>query len=263
MVEEVSSCCSGESDNVVKWFATPKQADNGKGFFATATTSKHQQKDDSFRGKQSTISDELREEVVFEIQNLLPICCMVHGSPRHPESNGGVESVNQTAQDKLQAWMIKHNSKQWSVGCHLVQWQNNTQFHHTVQNVLYILMFGQKPWIGILNLPLEQNVINNLHVEAQLIFVVDMDHVNEPIRDLASNNQDNENYNDNKELHSHFDDGNKIEPGSVSQEIHTIGTISAAAYKAMDGQQLIHPSKSTASIVPAFKVVAVKSGVCD
>ena len=44
----------------------------------------------------------------------------------------------------------------WSVGCHLVQWQINTQFHLTVQIVPYVLMFGQKLRVGIPDLPLDK-----------------------------------------------------------------------------------------------------------
>ena len=82
--------------------------------------------------------------------------------------------MNRTFQEKLHAWMEKNNSTRWSVGCHMVQWQINTQFHHTVQNVPYVLMFRQKPRIGISNLPLDNTVIDNLHTEAQLHSVVDV-----------------------------------------------------------------------------------------
>ena len=45
------------------------------------------------------------------------------------------------------------------------------------ENVPYVLMFGQKPRVGISNLPLEKNVIDNLHTESQLNMVVDVKNV--------------------------------------------------------------------------------------
>ena len=58
---------------------------------------------------------------------------MVRGSPRHSESNGGVERVNQTIQKKLGAWMSENKSKHWSVGCKIAQWRYNTQVHQTLR----------------------------------------------------------------------------------------------------------------------------------
>jgi len=42
------------------------------------------------------LDDEFIDVVIKELKNFWPECRMVHGSPRHSESNGGVERVNQT-----------------------------------------------------------------------------------------------------------------------------------------------------------------------
>jgi hypothetical protein len=60
------------------------------------------------------------EEVITEIRQLWPECRMVRGSPRHSESNGGVEHVNQTVQAKLGTWMRDTHSRRWTVGCRVV-----------------------------------------------------------------------------------------------------------------------------------------------
>jgi hypothetical protein len=51
------------------------------------------------------LDDEFIDLVIKEVKNLWPDCQMVRGSPRHLESNGGVERVNQTIQKKLGGWM--------------------------------------------------------------------------------------------------------------------------------------------------------------
>ncbi len=47
-------------------------------------------------GRRMVLDDEFIDLVIKEVKNLCPKCMMVRGSPRHSESNGGVERVNQT-----------------------------------------------------------------------------------------------------------------------------------------------------------------------
>jgi hypothetical protein len=95
----------------------------------------------------------------------------VCGSPRHSESNGGVERVNQTIQKKLGTWMKENKSKHWSIGCKIVQWCYNTQIHQTLKDSPYHLTFGQQPRVGISNLPISSEVLKKLVTEAELIDV--------------------------------------------------------------------------------------------
>jgi len=92
----------------------------------------------------------------------------VRGSPRHSESNGGVERVNQTVQKKLGAWMKENKTKHWSIGCKIAQWRYNTQVHQTLRDTPYHLTFGQHPRVGISNLPLSSEILKNLASEANL-----------------------------------------------------------------------------------------------
>jgi len=120
---------------------------------------------------------------------------MVRGSPRHSESNGGVERVNRTVQAKLGAWMRDTGSRRWSIGCRIVMWRYNTQMHRTLGNVPYRLLFGQLPRVGISSLLLDPNLINSLATEAELNQVVDMPAMNEPPV-LNDNVPDDDNIND-------------------------------------------------------------------
>jgi hypothetical protein len=99
---------------------------------------------------------------------LWPECWMVCGSPRHSPSNGGVERVSRTMQEKLGARMKDCKSRQWMIGCCLMIWQYNTQNHCTIGNIPYHLVFGQLPRVGISVLPLDASVLTQLATEAHL-----------------------------------------------------------------------------------------------
>jgi hypothetical protein len=69
-------------------------------------------------------------------------------------------------------WVDETNDiNHWSVGCKLVQWRVNTQYHRTLKDTPYHLVYGMHPRVGIFNLPISQRVLLNLVTEAQLIEV--------------------------------------------------------------------------------------------
>ncbi len=119
-------------------------------------------------GRRLVLEDKFIDLVIQELKNLWPECQMVHGSPRHSESNEGVERVNQTVQRKLSGWMKMNKSNHWSVGCKIVQWRVITQFHSTRKDTPYHLVYGMHPHVGISNLPISPSVLSNLVNEAQL-----------------------------------------------------------------------------------------------
>lgn len=68
-------------------------------------------------------SDNGREFVASVIQELVSLwshCRIVHGRPRHPQSQGSVERSNADVENILRAWMINNNSQNWSRGCYEV-----------------------------------------------------------------------------------------------------------------------------------------------
>ena len=64
--------------------------------------------------------------------------------------------------------MKENKSTQWSIGCKIAQWRYNTQVHHTLQDSPYHLTFGQHPRVGISNLPIASEILQNLVTEADL-----------------------------------------------------------------------------------------------
>jgi hypothetical protein len=76
------------------------QSDNGNEFNTAAMTRKQV---GEFHGKLVRLTDLELSEIITEVRQVWPECQMVHGSPRHSPSNGGVEQVNHTMQEKLGA----------------------------------------------------------------------------------------------------------------------------------------------------------------
>jgi hypothetical protein len=138
------------------------QADNGGEFSRSAM---------DHNDHQMLLEDEFVDSIISEVKLMWPECHLVQGSPRHSESNGGIELVNQTVQKKLGARMKENNSKHWANGCKIVQWCYNTLEHQTIKDTPHHLTFGQHLRVGISNLPIAPNILNNLSTESELMDV--------------------------------------------------------------------------------------------
>lgn len=64
---------------------------------------------------------EFDAEVVKQLVACWPDCEIIHGRPRHPQSQGSVERANGDVKTMLRAWMIDNKSTNWSHGCYNVQ----------------------------------------------------------------------------------------------------------------------------------------------
>jgi hypothetical protein len=157
------------------------QSDNGSEFHGAAMNDKQRR----VYGKLVRLTDDEIDEIITEIKHLWPECRMVRGSPRHSQSNGGIERVNRTVQYKLGSWMTDTNSRRWSVGCRLMMWRYNTQMHRTVKDIPYRLVFGQKPRVGISGLHLDDSLLDKLATEADLSKVCNYDGREEDVVDAV------------------------------------------------------------------------------
>ncbi|KAL4089290.1 hypothetical protein QTP88_024347 [Uroleucon formosanum] len=54
---------------------------------------------------------------------------IVHGKPRHSQSQGSVERANRDVQEKLAAWMGDNNSSDWPSALRFIQFKKNRAFH--------------------------------------------------------------------------------------------------------------------------------------
>lgn len=58
---------------------------------------------------------------------------IVHGKPRHSQSQGSVERANRDVQDILRAWMSDNKSNKWSEGLRFCQFQKNSSYHSGIK----------------------------------------------------------------------------------------------------------------------------------
>ena len=57
---------------------------------------------------------------------------IVHGRPRHPQSQGSVERANADVKEMLATWLSENNSTQWSEGLRFIQFQKNRSYHRVI-----------------------------------------------------------------------------------------------------------------------------------
>ena len=65
-----------------------------------------------------------------------PGCKLVHGNPRHSQSQGSVERPNKDVEDILACWMRENNISKWSDGLRFVQYKK-TVVYIVVLDVLH------------------------------------------------------------------------------------------------------------------------------
>lgn len=70
---------------------------------------------------QSDNGREFAANVVRELVSIWPHSKMVHGRPRHPQTQGSVKRANADVENMLRAWMIDNKSNEWARGCYEVQ----------------------------------------------------------------------------------------------------------------------------------------------
>ena len=105
IVAKRASCVAVALLNIFTLFGPPKilQYDNG-GEFSQSAMDHH--------GNCLYLEDVEIDLIISEMKILWLECTLVRGSPRHSESNGGVERVNQTVQRKLGAWMMQNKKNE-------------------------------------------------------------------------------------------------------------------------------------------------------
>ncbi|XP_046605009.1 KRAB-A domain-containing protein 2-like [Neodiprion virginianus] len=135
---------------------------------------------------QSDNGREFAANVVRELVSPWPSCKMVHGRPRHPQTQGSVERANADVENILRAWMIDNKSNEWARGCYEVQVKysyfiiinyyekcshflvaETTSKHRVINRTPYEAMFGPiKNGVATFNLP--RDVIANLNTAEDL-----------------------------------------------------------------------------------------------
>ena len=98
---------------------------------------------------QSDNGAEFTAEVVTELKLLWPDLVIVHGKPRHPQSQGSVERANGDIKDMLITWLGDNATNNWAVGLKFVQFYKNTSHHSGIKCSPFKALFGSEAKVGL------------------------------------------------------------------------------------------------------------------
>ncbi|KAK4328993.1 hypothetical protein Pmani_000629 [Petrolisthes manimaculis] len=121
---------------------------------------------------QSDNGSEFTAHVITELKQLWSQLKLVHGKPRHPQSQGSVERANADIKDMLVAWMSDNNTQDWTVGLKFVQQQKNFAHHAGINRTPYKAMFGEDPKVDLTSSSLPPEILERLKSEDDLLAVL-------------------------------------------------------------------------------------------
>lgn len=117
---------------------------------------------------QSDNGREFVNKIINELCNMWEDLKIVHGKPRHSQSQGSVERANQDVENILATWLQDNKTKKWSEGLKFVQFMKNRSLNHGIKCSLYEAMFGCSAKIGLKSSALPILIINKLKTEEDL-----------------------------------------------------------------------------------------------
>ena len=102
------------------------------------------------------------------ITELWPSCRIVHGKPRHTQSQGSVERVNREIK-RARCLMRKNEDACCVKYVSIAQHSINTSPHSTLENKSpYRVLFGRKATKGLDELGIPENISNDITTEEEL-----------------------------------------------------------------------------------------------
>ncbi|XP_050313675.1 KRAB-A domain-containing protein 2-like [Anthonomus grandis grandis] len=117
---------------------------------------------------QSDNGREFANHVIEELCTMWRGLKIVHGKPRHSQSQGSVERANQDIQNMLMTWMDDENCTRWSEGLRYVQLMKNRAYHDGIKQAPYATMFGHDIKVGLSTSAFPKEAIENLRTEEEL-----------------------------------------------------------------------------------------------
>lgn len=121
---------------------------------------------------QSDNGREFANNIVSNLKEIWPDLHIVHGKPRHSQSQGSVERANQDIENMLTTWMQDNNNCHWKEGLRFVQLMKNRAFHSGIKRSPYEALFGRKMKVGLKDSNLAQDLIQNVENEEDLDDVI-------------------------------------------------------------------------------------------
>ena len=87
--------------------------------------------------------------IIEEVKVMWPDLVIVHGKPRHPQSQGSIERANGDVEDMIRSWLNDKQTTNWATGLKFVQLQKNTAVNRILGTSPYKALFGQDPSVGL------------------------------------------------------------------------------------------------------------------
>ncbi|XP_050303513.1 SCAN domain-containing protein 3-like [Anthonomus grandis grandis] len=117
---------------------------------------------------QSDNGREFENRIVENLAEMWPGLKLVHGKPRHSQSQGSVERSNQDVRDMLVTWLADQNTTKWSEGLRFMQSNKNRSLHTGLTKSPYEAMFGTPQKIGLKDSSLPKELLSNIKTEEEL-----------------------------------------------------------------------------------------------
>ena len=110
--------------------------------------------------------------MIEDIKKLWPDVMIIHGRPRHPQSQGLIERGNGDLQLKLGKW-LDTNGESWSKGLKFVIHTINNSVSKITSKSPYEMVFGQTPWsdFHILENLAAQGIIHEENIPEDIPFL--------------------------------------------------------------------------------------------
>ncbi|CAC5414153.1 unnamed protein product [Mytilus coruscus] len=118
---------------------------------------------------QSGNGREFTANIITELtKSLWPDLKIVHGRPRHPQSQGSVEKANADVKEMLATWLSENNSRQWSEGLRFIQFQKNRSYLRVIGQSPYKALFGSEPKVGLSSSSVPRDLLPDIQTEEDL-----------------------------------------------------------------------------------------------
>jgi hypothetical protein len=128
---------------------------------------------------QSDNGREFANKIVYNLKDYWPTLKIVHGKPRHSQSQGSVERANQDIENMISTWMQDEKTDRWSEGLRFVQLMKNRALHSGIKRTPYEALFGCKVKVGLTTSSLPRDILDSINSEEDLERVVNNMHTTE------------------------------------------------------------------------------------
>lgn len=123
---------------------------------------------------------------------LWPELKIVHGKPKHSQTQGSVARANQAIENMVTNWMRDNNSTNWRTGLKFVQFMKNRAHHSGIRKTSYATMFGVEPRVGLASTNLPKEAFSNVYDKDDLLRIFrDVGQVNTPDNQYSNKTHQN------------------------------------------------------------------------